>query len=113
MSDCIFCKIANGSIPSAKVYEDDRYYAFRDISPAAPVHVLVIPKQHVANVLEGAAEPGLMEGLMAAAAAIARQEGLEENGFRLVVNTGEDGGQSVLHLHVHVLGGRKLAWPPG
>ncbi len=113
MPDCIFCKIANGSIPSSKVYEDDNYFAFRDISPAAPVHVLVIPKQHVANVLEGAAVPSLIEGLMEVAAKVARQEGLEESGFRLVVNTGDDGGQSVHHLHLHILGGRKLAWPPG
>ncbi len=113
MPDCVFCKIANGLIPSSKVYEDDRYYAFRDISPAAPVHVLVIPKQHTANVLEGAAVPGLMDGLMAVAASIARQEGLEEGGFRLVINTGDDGGQSVHHLHLHILGGRALAWPPG
>lgn len=113
MSDCIFCKIANGSIPSAKVYEDGQYYAFRDISPAAPTHVLVIPKRHVAHVLEAASMPGLMDGLMAAAAEIARQEGLEDGGFRLVINTGEDGGQSVHHLHLHILGGRKLAWPPG
>ena len=110
---CIFCKIANGTIPSTKVYEDDSFYAFRDISPASPVHVLVVPKAHVANALEGAAIPGLMEGLMGAASKIAKQEGLEQSGFRLVINTGEDGGQSVGHLHVHILGGRKMAWPPG
>jgi histidine triad (HIT) family protein len=113
VDSCIFCKIANGTIPSAKVYEDENYYAFRDISPAAPVHVLIIPKRHIANVVEGAAVPGLLEELMAAGAKVAIQEGLEENGFRLVINTGEDGGQSVRHLHLHVLGGRKLAWPPG
>lgn len=113
MSECIFCKIASGAIPSSKVYEDDEFFAFRDISPAAPVHVLVVPKRHAANVLEGAAVPGLMEGLMAVAAKIAGQEGLEENGFRLVINTGSDGGQSVGHLHLHILGERKMAWPPG
>lgn len=113
MENCIFCKIAEGGIPSAKVYEDDDFFAFRDISPAAPTHVLVIPKRHIANVLEGLSQPGLMEGLLKAAAAVVRQEGLEQGGFRLVVNTGEDGGQSVRHLHLHVLGGRKMAWPPG
>jgi histidine triad (HIT) family protein len=113
MDNCIFCKIAAGSIPSTKVYEDDNYFAFRDINPAAPVHVLVIPKKHLANALEGAAEPGMMEGLMAVASKIASQEGLEAGGFRLVINTGEDGGQSVNHLHLHILGGRKMAWPPG
>jgi histidine triad (HIT) family protein len=111
--DCIFCKIANGTIPSTKVYEDDRFFAFRDIDPKAPVHILVVPKAHVANALEGAAQPGLMEGLMEASAKIARQEGLEAGGFRFVINTGADGGQSVGHLHLHILGGRKMAWPPG
>lgn len=113
MENCIFCRIAAGEIPSAKVYEDEHCYAFRDIHPAAPVHVLVIPKRHVADVMEGAAVPGLTEALFAAAARVAAQEGLEEGGFRLVVNTGENGGQSVGHLHVHILGGRLLAWPPG
>jgi histidine triad (HIT) family protein len=111
--NCIFCKIAAGSILSAKVYEDERFFAFRDIDPKAPVHILVVPKAHVADALEGAAQPGLMEGLMAAAAKIARQEGLESGGFRLVINTGADGGQSVEHLHLHILGGRPMAWPPG
>jgi histidine triad (HIT) family protein len=111
--DCIFCKIANGDIPSAKVYEDADFFAFRDINPMAPIHVLVVPKNHVDDALAGAAKPGLMDALMAAAAKIARQEGLEAGGFRLVVNTGEDGGQSVKHLHLHILGGRKMAWPPG
>jgi histidine triad (HIT) family protein len=111
--DCIFCKVANGSIPSTKVYDDAQFYAFRDIHPAAPAHILVIPKKHYADVLDAAREPGVLEGLMVAAAEIARQEGLEAKGFRLVVNTGEDGGQSVGHLHLHILGGRKMAWPPG
>ena len=113
MDNCIFCKIANGAIPSSKVYEDETVFAFRDIHPAAPVHILVVPKKHVANVLDGAQSPGLLEKVMAIAAAIAKQEGLDAAGFRLVINTGEDGGQSVEHLHVHVLGGRAMAWPPG
>ena len=113
MSDCIFCKIAEGTIPSTRVYEDEGYLAFRDIQPMAPVHLVVIPKRHVANALEGAAVPGLMDGLMAAAAKAAASLGLDRTGFRLVINNGEDAQQSVQHLHVHVLGGRQLAWPPG
>jgi histidine triad (HIT) family protein len=111
--DCIFCKIANGSIPSTKVYEDADFYAFRDINPAAPVHVLVVPKKHFDNALDGSVQGGVMEGLMAAAAKIVKQEGLEKGGFRYVINTGEDGGQSVKHLHMHILGGRMMSWPPG
>jgi histidine triad (HIT) family protein len=113
MENCIFCKIAAGEIPSTKVYEDEAVYAFRDISPAAPVHVLVIPKTHYANVLEAAKEPGVLERVMQAATAIAKQEGLDETGFRLVANTGDAAGQSVKHLHVHILGGRDMSWPPG
>ncbi len=113
MDNCIFCKIASGAIPSSKVYEDDEVFAFRDIHPAAPTHILVVPKQHVDNVLQASAVPGMLERMLQAAAAIARQEGLDAKGFRLVVNTGSDGGQSVEHLHVHILGGRELGWPPG
>ena len=113
MDNCLFCKIVNGDIPSSKVYEDEHCLAFRDTEPAAPVHVLIVPKRHVANALEGAAVPGLMDHLFAAAAAVARQEGIEENGFRLVINNGERAGQSVMHLHLHLIAGRKLAWPPG
>ena len=111
--DCIFCKIANGTIPSARVYEDSDFFAFRDSNPVAPVHILVVPKRHLADALEGSTQPGFMEGLMRVAAGIARQEGLEGAGFRLVINTGADGGQSVKHLHLHILGGRKMTWPPG
>jgi histidine triad (HIT) family protein len=113
MDNCIFCMIVAGTIPSTKVYEDGYFLAFRDNKPAAPTHVLVVPKRHIPGILEGVALPGLLEGLMAAAVKVARQEGLEAGGFRLVVNSGEDGGQSVPHLHVHVLGGRPMAWPPG
>lgn len=109
--DCIFCKIANGEIPSSKVYEDEVCVAFKDIEPAAPVHILVVPKQHCASVLE--ADAALLGHLMSVAATVARENGIAEKGFRCVVNTGADGGQSVPHLHVHVLGGRSLAWPPG
>ena len=113
MDNCIFCKIASGAIPSSKVYEDDEVFAFHDIHPAAPTHILVVPKQHVDNVLQAGAVPGMLERVLQAASAIARQEGLDAKGFRLVVNTGSDGGQSVEHLHVHILGGRELGWPPG
>jgi histidine triad (HIT) family protein len=109
--DCIFCKIAAGEIPSNKVYEDEKCLCFYDLAPAAPVHALLIPKEHMDNVLEGDAE--ILGYLLTKAGEIARQLGLEEKGFRLVINTGEEGGQSVKHLHIHILGGRSLAWPPG
>ena len=111
-SDCIFCKIASGEIPSKKVYEDARTFAFHDLSPQGPVHVLVIPKAHYASVLE-MEDDALMGHLCAVACNIAREYGMDENGFRLVVNTGKDGGQSVSHLHIHLLGGRAFGWPPG
>ena len=108
MDDCLFCKIIRGDIPSAKVFENDDVFAFRDINPQAPVHVLIVPKKHVANLLEGA-EAGIMDSLMRAAAEIARQQGLAENGFRLITNCGRDGAQSVNHLHFHLLGGKQLS----
>jgi histidine triad (HIT) family protein len=110
--DCIFCRIGSGEIPSKKIYEDDLCVAFYDIAPAAPVHALVIPKKHLSSILE-ADDEGLLGHLLAVARDVARAEGLAEGGFRLVINTGRDGGQSVDHLHIHVLGGRSLAWPPG
>lgn len=114
MSDCLFCKIVEGSVPSDKVYEDDMVLAFRDIDPQAPVHVLIVPKKHMRSLLEaGGGNAPWMAAMMEAARRIAAQEGLEENGFRLVMNTGADGGQTVDHLHAHLLGGRPLSWPPG
>lgn len=112
--DCLFCKIVAGEIPSEKVYEDDAVFAFRDIHPAAPVHVLVVPKTHLATATEatGAAEP-LLGALFRAANAVAVQEGIAEEGARYVVNVNAGAGQEVFHLHVHVLGGRVFAWPPG
>lgn len=112
MTDCLFCKIIRGEIPSTKVFEDDSVFAFRDIHPQAPVHILVIPKQHIASVAE-ATDPSLMGILMLRAAEIARNEGIEQTGYRLVCNHGEQAGQSVFHLHMHLLGGRPLHWPPG
>ncbi|MBP6821634.1 MAG: histidine triad nucleotide-binding protein [Acidobacteria bacterium] len=113
-SNCIFCRIAAGQIPSNKVYEDDHSFAFRDINPQAPVHVLLIPKRHIASLKEaGADDNAVMGHLMLVAGKIAAQEGIAESGFRVVANTGADAGQTVFHIHLHVMGGRPMAWPPG
>jgi histidine triad (HIT) family protein len=110
---CLFCKIIDGTIPSTAVYEDELCYAFADIHPQAPVHVLVAPREHIASVDDTDKSDGLLLGhLLWAASEIAREKGLAK-GYRLVVNAGEDGGQTVDHLHVHLLGGRSLTWPPG
>lgn len=105
--DCLFCKIIAGEIPSAKVYEDEYVYAFCDINPQAPVHVLVVPKKHMANVLECDCETAAH--LTRAIGVIAAQEGVDKTGFRALTNCGDDGCQSVKHLHVHILGGKKLS----
>lgn len=113
MTDCLFCRIVAGEVPAQVVAETDRTLAFRDVGPQAPTHVLVVPKAHHPDVAAVAdADPALLADVMTAAVAVARAERLEP-GFRLVVNTGADGGQTVRHLHVHVLGGRSMAWPPG
>lgn len=113
--NCIFCRIAKKEIPTQAVYEDDLVIAFNDIEPQAPVHVLVIPKEHKDNILalekDGTALAAHI--ITVAVPEIAKKLELDKKGFRLVVNTGEDGGQTVGHLHVHILGGRSLAWPPG
>ena len=110
---CLFCKIVDGSIPSTPVYQDELSYAFADINPKAPVHVLVIPREHIDSVHEAdETKRSLLGHLLWVAAEIARQKGLAK-GYRVVVNTGEDGGQTVDHLHLHVLGGRQMTWPPG
>jgi histidine triad (HIT) family protein len=110
----VFARILRGEIPAAVVHEDDRCLAFRDVNPVAPVHVLVIPKRPIARIADAAAgdEP-LLGHLLRVAARVAEGEGLGESGFRLVVNNGAGAGQSVFHLHVHVIGGRVLEWPPG
>jgi histidine triad (HIT) family protein len=114
MSDCIFCKIANKTISSKLIYEDDQVVAFDDLNPQAPVHTLVIPKRHVVSVQElGEPDQPLLGRLLLTCTKIAKLKGLVDNGYRLVTNTGRDGGQSVFHLHFHVLGGRHMAWPPG
>lgn len=111
--DCLFCRIVEGEIPSDRVLEEDDLLAFRDIDPKAPTHVLVIPKRHLASVESaGGDDAGLLGRLLLAAARVARDEGLD-GGWRVVSNVGDDGGQSVSHLHLHVLGGRPLRWPPG
>ena len=107
MENCLFCRIIAGEIPGDKVYEDDHVYAFRDINPQAPVHVLIVPKKHLANILECDAETAA--ALTDAIRAVAKQEGVDESGFRVISNCGPDGAQSVNHLHVHLLGGVKLA----
>jgi len=111
--DCLFCKIASGTIPVKRLHEDDQILAFPDINPQAPVHVLVIPKKHLASIAHATSENTAMLGhLMSEAAKLAETLGLA-NGYRLVINTGPDGGQTVDHLHVHLLGGRPMHWPPG
>lgn len=110
---CLFCKIVDGSIPSTAVYQDDQCYAFADIHPQAPVHILVVPREHIASLAEtGKQHPALLGHMLSAAAEIARTKGLSK-GYRVVFNTGDDGGQTVDHLHLHLLGGRPLTWPPG
>ncbi|WP_447977698.1 histidine triad nucleotide-binding protein [Candidatus Nitrospira bockiana] len=113
MKECLFCKIAARQIPSKTVYEDDRVLAFEDINPQAPVHLLVIPKRHVASVQECADDPGLVGHLLLAATKLAEKKGIATSGYRLITNTGPHAGQTVFHLHVHLLGGRPMAWPPG
>ena len=112
MADNIFSKIIAKQIPAKIVFEDDRALAFRDINPQAPVHILVLPKQDIANV-SATGDEKLLGHLLTVAAAIARQEGIDATGYRLVINKGRDAGESVPHLHVHLLGGRALQWPPG
>ena len=115
MADCIFCKIAKKEIPSTVVYEDDQVVAFKDLEPQAPVHVLVIPKKHIASVAALQAEDKELAGhiLCQVIPAIAREQGIANSGFRVVANTGAEGGQTVNHLHFHLLGGRSMQWPPG
>jgi len=109
MSNCIFCKIVKGEIPCTKIYEDEDILAFQDINPQAPTHILVVPKEHMPDVLAcGEREDDLMGKLFKRAAAIAREQGIDETGFRLVTNCGEHGAQSVNHFHIHLLGGRQL-----
>ncbi len=114
MSDCLFCKIIAGEIPSDKVYEDENVFAFRDISPVAPLHVLIIPKKHISTINDlEINDAEIMGNLFLAAKTIAKQEGYDEAGYRTVMNCGEAAGQTVFHIHLHLLAGRELTWPPG
>lgn len=113
MADCLFCGIVAGSVPSDGVLETEHCYAFRDINPAAPVHVLVVPKAHIDSVADlDSTQSELLADLFAAMNQVADQEGIAESGYRVVTNVGEDAGQLVRHLHFHVIGGRSLRWPP-
>lgn len=114
MSDCLFCKISAKKIPAKMIYEDTDTLAFEDLNPQAPVHVLIIPKMHISTVLEITAEDkGLIGHLFLVAAKIAKDKGIDERGFRLVINTNAEAGQTVYHIHLHLLGGRPMHWPPG
>jgi histidine triad (HIT) family protein len=114
MPDCLFCKIVAGQIPSSVVYQDDQVFAFRDINPQAPFHALVVPKRHIATVNDlAAADQDLVGAMVRRAAALAAEHGYAERGYRTVFNCNADAGQTVFHLHLHVLAGRGLSWPPG
>jgi len=113
-SDCLFCRIVAGQIPAHRVHEDNTYLAFRDINPQAPTHVLIIPKTHIATLNDAEEDDNaLLGGMLTLAARIARDEGCAEDGYRVVLNCNRSAGQSVFHIHAHVLGGRSLTWPPG
>lgn len=114
MSDCLFCNIVAGEIPSTAVLDRGRVFAFRDVSPQAPTHILVVPKEHVRDVSAlGTGDGDLLAEMTTAANELARSEGISSSGYRLVYNVGPDAGQTVFHLHLHVIGGRPMAWPPG
>jgi len=114
VQDCLFCKILDGDIPADIIYESDEAIAFRDINPQAPTHVLIIPRRHISTINDiDVGDENLVGSLFLAAKNVAREEGLEEDGYRTVMNCGEGAGQSVFHIHLHLLGGRILNWPPG
>ncbi|MEN3357911.1 MAG: histidine triad family protein [Mycobacteriales bacterium] len=113
MADCLFCRIVAGEIPATLVHQDERTLAFRDLNPQGPTHVLVIPKAHHPDVASLAGDPETLAAVHRAAATVAEQEGVAADGWRLVFNTGANGGQTVFHVHGHVLGGRAFGWPPG
>lgn len=113
MNDCLFCKIINGNAPNRKVYEDGKVYVFQDINPQAPTHVLIVPKKHITGLKEAQSEDAEIIGYMhLVAAQLARERGIED-GYRTVFNVGPLSGQSVFHLHLHLIGGRRMTWPPG
>ena len=113
-TDCLFCRIVSGEIPATLVHQDERLVAFRDISPQAPIHILIIPRDHIASLDEVHDDDrDLLGTLLLTARDLARAEGIADEGYRTVLNVGSDGGQSVHHIHLHLLGGRSLTWPPG
>ena len=114
MSDCLFCKIIAGQIPGSVVYEDEQLFAFKDINPQAPLHVLILPRRHIATLNDlGPGDDALVGSMFRAAAALAKEHGYADRGYRTVFNTNREAGQSVFHIHLHLLAGRSLAWPPG
>ncbi|MBN4078815.1 histidine triad nucleotide-binding protein [Gammaproteobacteria bacterium AH-315-C21] len=114
MTECLFCKLISGDIPADIVYQDGDVFAFRDISPQAPTHILVIPKHHIATINDvDESHQALLGKLVLTAKNIAKEQGLADDGYRLVMNCNQDGGQAVYHIHLHILGGRSLTWPPG
>lgn len=114
MKECIFCKIAAREIPAEIIYEDSEVVAFKDINPQAPIHALIIPKKHIEKISDiNGSNSGIIAGLAVAANKIAQEQGISKSGYRLVLNCEKDAGQEVYHIHMHLLGGRKMAWPPG
>ncbi|PYV19836.1 MAG: histidine triad nucleotide-binding protein [Acidobacteria bacterium] len=113
MSGCVFCRIAAREVPATIYYEDDSCLAFQDAAPKAPVHVLVIPRRHIVSLNEGIDDERLLGHLLAVAVRMAREKGIDGTGYRTVINTNAEAGQTVFHLHVHVMGGRVMRWPPG
>ena len=114
MAECLFCKIVAGQIPATIVFQDDHVVAFKDITPRAPTHVLIVPRRHIASLNDlGAGDDALVGEMVRAAAAIATEQGLADRGYRTVFNCNADAGQTVFHIHLHLLGGRTMAWPPG
>jgi histidine triad (HIT) family protein len=114
MPDCLFCRLAAGEIPASILFEDDRLVAFKDITPQAPTHILVIPRRHISTLNDlGPGDDGLVGEMTRRAAALAREQGLADRGYRVLFNCNADAGQTVFHIHMHLLGGRRLGWPPG
>jgi len=114
MNDCIFCKIANGDIPTEKIYEDDKVIAFNDIEPQAPVHILIIPKEHIPSINHiDEKNSDIISHIFLVVKKLVKEKGIDTSGYRVITNCGEQGGQTVEHLHYHLLGGRNLTWPPG
>jgi histidine triad (HIT) family protein len=114
VADCLFCKIVSGEIPGSIVFQDDRLVAFKDINPQAPMHILIVPRRHIATLNDlTEADAALVGEMVRRAAALATEQGYEDRGYRTVLNCNEEAGQSVFHIHLHVLGGRRFGWPPG